>query len=604
MRAIPFPEEDRSALPRIPAQGAFRLPNPVSCPDANEVLAFLEGHLAQEDATRLEAHVDTCDECRRLVAMAAAGASQSGSRSPREDVPPSVQPCEGTPLLQTGAHLDAYVIVRSIGRGGMGEVYLAKDQELGRRVAIKVIRSDRVGSPGAVERFVAEARTTARFNHPNIVTLYGVGRVRGAPYLALEYVDGDTLRRSLDRGPLAIGALIAIARSIADATRTAHRHGVIHGDLKPSNVLVARDGRIRVLDFGLARLVRPEPDASIDSTLVAGDGRSAAGEASQEALQGTPAYMAPELWQGTPATALSDVWALGVMMVEMATGHAPFAIGQLARGEVDTSDAMARLAACGASEPLCSLIAGCLRRDPSSRSSMHAALDALARLDAPPVGLGGPADSSRDPSPMPHPSAKSVASDDAVVRHARQEPASKGARWAGWGVGALLLLGAGLVAARGIATSPPTATRDAKGSRMLATTPIRGHSNATLVVASVSPPSAPALAGTRSLPAASAGPAAKPPLPSMRLAALASLEDRAEEADQRARAETDPARIKLHRDLARQYRAAADQQLRGVEVQATNMQQVEPGDAAILLDYVKQGRAYLARRRAVSGARP
>ena len=214
-----------------------------------------------------------------------------------------------------GSVLGQYRVLRSIGRGGMGEVFLARDLALGRRVALKVLHAEAMGSPEAVERFLAEARTTARFSHPHIVTVFGAGMHWGSPFVVLEYLEGETLRQRLDQGPLGVREAIRLGRAVADALGELHRHGILHRDLKPENVVIPADGRVRVLDFGLAQpldgagLAPSHPDDDDDDDLD---------------LAGTPPYMAPELWLGQPPRPASDVWALGVLLYELLQGHQPY----------------------------------------------------------------------------------------------------------------------------------------------------------------------------------------------------------------------------------------------------------------------------------------
>src|SRR5262245_14887550 len=190
----------------------------------------------------------------------------------------------------------------------MGQVYLAHDTTLGRRVALKFIKRS-VMESGGLERFLEEARATASFNHPHIVTLHAVGQHDGRPYLALEYLDGESLRVRLAAGRLPAREALHCCRAVAEAIAEAHRHGLVHADLKPENIVIPRDGRVRVVDFGLAKL--------------AGGAANAA--------SGTPAYMAPERWRGAPPTGAIDVWALGVTLHEVITGDRPVPDGELLR---------------------------------------------------------------------------------------------------------------------------------------------------------------------------------------------------------------------------------------------------------------------------------
>jgi WD40 repeat protein/tRNA A-37 threonylcarbamoyl transferase component Bud32 len=280
----------------------------VACPDTEAVLAFIDGRLGQGERDAIEAHADVCSTCRRLLASMAAAAP--GAAAPADEPEATL--------------IDHFKILRLLGRGAMGEVFLARDTELGRRVALKLIRPDALGEADAVERFLHEARVTARFSHPHIVTAYSVGRHRGRPYVALEYLEGETLRQRMVTAPPAPRAALRIALAIAQALVEAHAQGVLHRDLKPENVFLPRDGRVRVLDFGLARLVADagprEPGAAAGDDIFL---------SRAQGLRGTPAYMAPEQWRGEAGTA-SDLWALGVMLHELLLGRRPY------EGEVRT----------------------------------------------------------------------------------------------------------------------------------------------------------------------------------------------------------------------------------------------------------------------------
>ncbi len=193
--------------------------------------------------------------------------------------------------LQPGDTVDHFRVMRRLGRGGMGEVYLARDIHLGRKVALKLLHTHHFGSQQAVGRLLAEARITAHFNHPNIVSIYAVGQCRGAPYMALEYIEGETLRERMSRERLGARESMRLALAMADALTEAHRRDVLHRDLKPGNVYIGLDGRLRVLDFGLAKAVERPADAA-RAELVEDDGDLFRSRG--DGLRGSPPYMAPE----------------------------------------------------------------------------------------------------------------------------------------------------------------------------------------------------------------------------------------------------------------------------------------------------------------------
>lgn len=252
-----------------------------------------------------------------------------------------------------GDVIDGFRVTRLVAEGAMGEVYLAVDEQLGRRVALKFIKSASLDAKG-LERFRAEARVTAQFNHPHIVTVYAAGHFEGRPWLALEYLDGETLRERLDRGPLTVPEALRLARPIADALAEAHRHDVIHADLKPENVLLPRDGRVRVVDFGLARLAGSEATAG----------------------SGTAAYMAPERWSANAPRPSMDLWALGVLLHEAIEGQRPLSAHELA--EFVYSPRPLAIGGRVQAASCSSLVAECLRLDPNERPS---AADVIARID-------------------------------------------------------------------------------------------------------------------------------------------------------------------------------------------------------------------------------
>ncbi len=282
--------------------------------------------------------------------------------------------------MPPGTIVDHFRVGRLIGKGGMGEVYKARDLSLGRRVAIKLLHPQQFNSPESVSRFLTEARITAQFNHPNIVSIYHVGQFNGQPYMALEYLEGETLADRVARERLGVNEALRVTRAIALALDVAHGHGVLHRDLSSRNVLLGADGRVRLLDFGLAKYVAPEGELS-DTGLLLSAPESVAG------IKGSPAFMAPEQWRERQETSpATDSWALGVILYELLSGRRPFqaaeAQGLLVLGRTvsapDPTPALPPVP--GLPDPVQLLVAACLRKNPSERPTMSrvtAALDDL-----------------------------------------------------------------------------------------------------------------------------------------------------------------------------------------------------------------------------------
>ncbi len=218
-----------------------------------------------------------------------------------------------------GKKLAHYEITAELGKGGMGEVWRARDTKLGREVAIKTLPEDFAADAGRLARFEREARLLASLNHPNIAAIYGLELFEGTRFLVLELVEGETLSERLKRGPLSIEEALALARQIADALEAAHDKGVIHRDLKPANIKVREDGTVKVLDFGLAKALDPSPtgDPSQSPTLTAA-------ATQMGVIMGTAAYMSPEQAKGKTADRRSDVWAFGAVLYEMLAGRRAF----------------------------------------------------------------------------------------------------------------------------------------------------------------------------------------------------------------------------------------------------------------------------------------
>jgi serine/threonine protein kinase len=229
------------------------------------------------------------------------------------------QPAIEQGALKPGSRLGPYEIVSSIGAGGMGEVYRAKDTRLDRVVAIKVLPDHQASKPELRERFEREARAISSLNHPHICTLYDVGHQGGVDYLVMEYIEGETLAARLVKGPLPLDQLFKYAIEIADALGKAHRQGVTHRDLKPGNIMLTKSGA-KLLDFGLAKLrLQASPSVPISQVSTAAGAVTAPGM-----ILGTLQYMAPEQVEGKAADARADIFSFGAVIYEMATGKKAF----------------------------------------------------------------------------------------------------------------------------------------------------------------------------------------------------------------------------------------------------------------------------------------
>ncbi len=262
-----------------------------------------------------------------------------------------------------------YRILGMLGRGGMGTVYRVRDETLDEVVALKTLRHDWIRAPGALARFRREVKLARRVTHPNVARTFDIGEHEGEPFLTMELIDGTSLGSELaDVGRLPVERAVRIAVAIASALGAAHAVGVVHRDLKPDNVLLGRDGRVVITDFGIARVE------------TADDGATAAG-----ALVGTPAYMSPEQVQALPADARSDLYALGLVLYEMLTGHRAFdgaasivvAAARVLRPPPDPREHAPAL-----SPPLADLTLQLLAREPAERPSVAQVLAVLGRVEA------------------------------------------------------------------------------------------------------------------------------------------------------------------------------------------------------------------------------
>ncbi|HEY3043677.1 MAG TPA: protein kinase [Vicinamibacterales bacterium] len=305
--------------------------------------AFLD-RAAPDDA-------DLRQEVRSLLAADAAAVGFSGALVPGAA---EIEPLSPQPGLLLGQSLDHFRIDAVLGAGGMGVVYRAYDTRLERTVALKVV-SDRSLDPEARQRLVREARHASALSHPNICTMYEIGDIAGDPFIAMEYIDGEPLDRIVARGPLPVRQVLEYGLQIAGALAHAHGRGILHRDLKASNIVIAGDGRATILDFGVAR--------RLDANAVDRASRSDL----DAPIAGTLAYMAPEVLRGQPADARADIWALGIVLHELLAGAAPFS------GETGFALSSAILHEPPAALPpdvpngVAAVVTRCLEKDPQRR---------------------------------------------------------------------------------------------------------------------------------------------------------------------------------------------------------------------------------------------
>ncbi len=221
--------------------------------------------------------------------------------------------------LTVGTKLGRYEIRSKIGAGGMGEVYLAQDTKLGRKVALKVLPAELAANQERMKRFVQEAKSASALNHPNIITIYEIDTIDAVSFIATELIDGVTLRGRLSSGVMKLSEGIDIAQQLMNALTTAHAAGIVHRDIKPENVMIRGDGIVKVLDFGLAKLTQTNPSTIDPEGATRPQIHTEPGR-----VMGTLGYMSPEQVRGIEADARTDIWSMGVILYEMVTGRAPF----------------------------------------------------------------------------------------------------------------------------------------------------------------------------------------------------------------------------------------------------------------------------------------
>jgi formylglycine-generating enzyme required for sulfatase activity len=328
------------------------------CPPEELLVAFAEGQCPPAQLAGLHEHLDGCGLCRTLVAELAEPAPEGPAPAPAEP------PLGGVPI-----ELDEYQLLRPLGQGAMGTVYLAHDTVLDRQVAIKWIAMIEP-SAAARSRFLLEARAIARLQHPNVASVYRVGQIDGRPYLVCEYVRGESLDRLAK--PVPWERLLQLALGLSRGLDAAHRGGVLHRDLKPANAILADSGEVKLLDFGLAKLL-PHPAAPavpVPPSVWLADFATTPPPLKESGVLGTPLYMAPELWRGEPATPRADLYSLGALLYELATGQPPVPASSLEQlqHDVQHKDIPPTAELAPTLEPrFAALIDRCLHRDPAQR---------------------------------------------------------------------------------------------------------------------------------------------------------------------------------------------------------------------------------------------
>jgi len=263
--------------------------------------------------------------------------------------------------IATGTFLGPYEILGLVGSGGMGEVYKARDRRLGRHVAIKILPVKNAVDRDRLMRFEREARLASSLNHPNIVTIYDIGEENSIPYIAMELVEGRTLREALNAGPVSLRQIVGIALQVADALAKAHESGIVHRDLKPENLMVTPDGVVKILDFGLGKN-EPLPIAPGESTVMAAPDSTNPGT-----ILGTVDYMSPEQAAGRDTDYRSDQFSLGSIIYEMTANQRAFrreTAVQTMSAIIGDAPAPLSASTSGVPGPLRDIVERCLQKKP------------------------------------------------------------------------------------------------------------------------------------------------------------------------------------------------------------------------------------------------
>ncbi len=405
-----------------------------------------------------------------------------------------------------GETVGSYRIVAHLGRGGMGEVFLAEHALIGRRAAVKVLRPSLSANPELVARFFNEARAAARLRHPGLVDVFDFGHhASGSAFLVMELLEGEKLSERLRRGPLPYDLLVAVARQIAAAIGVAHANGIVHRDLKPDNLFLVRDDdlpfgvRVKVVDFGIAKLA----------------GEAAAGvETGPSVLLGTPVYMSPEQCRGAGGVdQRADVYALGCILFQMVTGRPPFvaaAVGDLIAAHLTSTAPRASALAATVEPALEALIARCLAKAPAERpqdmSEVIAALDALP-------GAARPSTRREPIAPTATPTAAEMALSPTLGASAGAPPPSPSPTAAEVALSTTL----GASAGESLPLPPPRRRWWRAPLALVAASALAGGAVVTLkrlrppATAATAAPSAPAAAPAPRSPTSAAAPAPSPP---------------------------------------------------------------------------------------------
>jgi serine/threonine protein kinase len=344
-----------------------------------QVTAVFERALACASDERAAALEEACagdrelfEEVESLLATYFEAGDSSLDQNP---IPAAVREAMEAFEPLAGKQVGPYAVGGLLGRGGMGEVYRARDARLGRDVAIKVLHVTYSGDADRLRRFEQEARAAGMLNHPNVLAVYDVGTHDGSPFIVSELLEGETLGARLAAGPLPVREALGYAAQVARGLTAAHAKGIVHRDLKPENLFLTRDGRVKILDFGVAKLLAPDGL----------DGRAASLRTASGVVVGTAAYMSPEQAQGQRVDQRSDVFSFGSILYEMLAGERAFErVSAGATMSAIVEDAAPSLAEAGVSAPaaLEAALRRCLEKSPAERfqsaSDLAAALERIA----------------------------------------------------------------------------------------------------------------------------------------------------------------------------------------------------------------------------------